>query len=213
MNVARSGHTAVVLQGGRVLVAGGKTSGGGITNAAEIYSPALKSWLVVGAMADARSGHTATLLEDGRVLLAGGEGPAGAVSTLEVFDPATEAFAFAGTMSSARKDHAAALLADGRVFLAGAPMVRPPRRLQKSSIRGPTHWQRVRPFQGHESDSPQPRCSMARSCWLAATTTPSILPRLKSTVLLRKPSLRWPAGWQQLAVIIWLSCCPITTMS
>ena len=119
MNVARSGHTAVVLQGGRVLVAGGKTSGGGITNAAEIYSPALNSWLVVDAMADARSGHTATLLEDGRVLLAGGEGPAGAVSTLEVFDPATEAFAFAGTMSSARKDHAAALLADGRVFLAG----------------------------------------------------------------------------------------------
>ena len=47
MNVARSGHAAVVLQDGRVLVTGGKTTGGGVTNAAEIYSPALNSWIVI----------------------------------------------------------------------------------------------------------------------------------------------------------------------
>jgi hypothetical protein len=119
MNVARSRHAAVVLQDARVLVTGGKTSGHGVTNAAEVYSPALNSWIVIASMADARSGHTAVSLKDGRVLLAGGEGSAGAVSTLEVFDPVAGTFTFAGTMSSARKDHAAALLADGRVLIAG----------------------------------------------------------------------------------------------
>jgi hypothetical protein len=119
MNVARGRHAAVVLQDGRVLVTGGKTTGGSVTNAAEVYSPAVNSWIVIASMGDARSGHTATLLKDGRVLLAGGEGSAGAVSTLEVFDPATGAFTFGGTMSSVRRNHAATLLADGQVLIAG----------------------------------------------------------------------------------------------
>ena len=63
MNVARKGHTAVVLQDGRVLVAGGKTTGDGVTNAAEVYSPALNSWIVIASMADARSGHHGGLVE------------------------------------------------------------------------------------------------------------------------------------------------------
>jgi Galactose oxidase, central domain len=119
MNVARSGHAAVTLLDGRVLVTGGKTTGGGVTNAAEIYAPALNSWIVIASMADARSGHTATVLKDGLVLLAGGEGSAGALSTLEVFDPVEGTFTFAGAMSSARKEHAAALLDDGRALIAG----------------------------------------------------------------------------------------------
>ena len=71
MNVARYRHAAVVLSDSRVLVTGGKTTGGGVTNAAEIYAPALSSWIVIASIADARSGHTATLLKDGRVLLVG----------------------------------------------------------------------------------------------------------------------------------------------
>src|SRR6266705_2360574 len=37
MQTARSGHAAIVLQDGRVLVTGGKTTGGGVTNSAELY--------------------------------------------------------------------------------------------------------------------------------------------------------------------------------
>jgi N-acetylneuraminic acid mutarotase len=73
MNVPRSGHISVILQDGRVLVAGGTTSGGGVTNSAEIYDPAMSNWTnVIGGMVEARSGHTAAVLQDGRVLIAGG---------------------------------------------------------------------------------------------------------------------------------------------
>src|SRR5438270_562738 len=44
MHIARSRHSSVVLQNGQVLVVGGTTSGGGATNAAEIFDPAANSW-------------------------------------------------------------------------------------------------------------------------------------------------------------------------
>src|SRR6266567_2236039 len=44
MSAARSGACTVALNDGRLLVAGGTTSGGGITNSAEIYDPSADSW-------------------------------------------------------------------------------------------------------------------------------------------------------------------------
>ena len=93
MQTPRSGHTATILPNGNVLVTGGTTSGGGITNSAEIYDPSANSWtLLSGSMVDARSGHTASLLPDGRVLLAGGQNSGGAINSLEIFDPASGNF-------------------------------------------------------------------------------------------------------------------------
>src|SRR5579863_3775847 len=120
MHAPRSGHTATVLADGRVLVTEGTTTGGGITNSAEIYDPSANSWtLLSGTMMDARSGHTASLLPDGRVLLAGGQNSGGAINSLEIFDPSSGNFSGAGVMTSARMKHAAALLQDGRVLLVG----------------------------------------------------------------------------------------------
>ena len=82
MQDARSNHTAVTLQDGRVLVAGGTTSGGGITSAAEIYDPASNSWTpVAGGMTAPRSNHTASLLADGTVLIAGGQSTSGVLNS------------------------------------------------------------------------------------------------------------------------------------
>src|SRR6184192_4414802 len=119
MNSPRSHQSCAVLQDGRVLVAGGTTSGGGITNSAEIYDPSADSWSQAGLMNDARSGATTSVLNDGRVLIAGGQNSGGASNTLEIFDPNSGNFSNAGTMSSPRQDHAAALLSDGRVLIAG----------------------------------------------------------------------------------------------
>jgi hypothetical protein len=110
-----------MLTDGRVLVSGGASSGGNVTNATEIYDPASDSWTVVGGgMVDARAGHTASLLLDGRVFVAGGRDSSGnALSSTEIFDPIMQGFIPSATMGSPRTNHAAAMLGDGRVFLIG----------------------------------------------------------------------------------------------
>ena len=120
MGIPRSRHISVVLSNGSVLVAGGTTSGGGATNAAEIYDPVADSWsTLAGGMIEARSNATSVRLQDGRVLIAGGEKFGVASSTMEIFDPATLTFSFAGALTSPRTEHAMTLLADGRVTIFG----------------------------------------------------------------------------------------------
>lgn len=119
MHVSRSGHAAVVLGDGRVLVAGGR----GIDPAAErlpvrypaslrsaeLYDPRTGRWSTLRAMHRGRAGQFAATLRDGRAVMAGGyEGTiapyagggsaqGGAESgltpeTVEVFDSATGAW-------------------------------------------------------------------------------------------------------------------------
>ncbi|MFI5689647.1 DUF6603 domain-containing protein [Streptomyces sp. NPDC051636] len=77
----RSGHRALRLRSGKVLVVGG-TAGpafaGGFRNAT-LYDPASHGWTTTGGLADGRTDFAATELADGRVLVAGGvtlSGPA-----------------------------------------------------------------------------------------------------------------------------------------
>jgi len=72
MAMPRSSHACAALADGRALVAGGTTTGGGITNAAEIYDPSTNAWTAAHAMGAARFGHSASLLDDGRVLISSG---------------------------------------------------------------------------------------------------------------------------------------------
>lgn len=71
LTTSRVGHTATLLQGGKVLVAGGSDSSGG-SRRAELYDPASGTWMTTGSLVTGRRGHTATLLPDGDVLVAGG---------------------------------------------------------------------------------------------------------------------------------------------
>lgn len=77
----RAGFTPVLLNNGKVLVAGGITSStsvpsGSMTASAELYDPATGTWSATGSLATARTNHTTTLLNSGKVLVAGG-GPVG----------------------------------------------------------------------------------------------------------------------------------------
>jgi Kelch motif/Galactose oxidase, central domain len=71
--MARIGHTATLLTGGKLLVAGGFNSGTRLASA-ELYDPATGTFMTTGSLATARNGHTATLLTNGMVLIAGGLG-------------------------------------------------------------------------------------------------------------------------------------------
>ena len=115
MNEARSGHTATLLLGGTVLVAGTDST-------AELFSPATGTFALVGNLLTPGFGVTATLRNDSTVLVAGGRsGRRVQVShaTGELFAPESEGFTVTGSLITPRDGHAATLLADGTVVVTG----------------------------------------------------------------------------------------------
>lgn len=114
MTVARSGHTATLLNNGAVLVAGGPDA------SAELYDPASQTFTATGSMTVVRSGHTATLLADkalphyGKVLVT-----AGGSQTAELYDPAVGTFTATGSLLVSHVGPTATLLQNGQVLIAG----------------------------------------------------------------------------------------------
>jgi large repetitive protein len=90
MTVARRGHTAVLLQNGKVLITGG-TDGVNTLSSAEVYDPQTGTFTSTGIMGTPRSLHTASILPNGKVLIAGGQSDA-PLASIEVYDPATGTF-------------------------------------------------------------------------------------------------------------------------
>jgi len=108
--LARSGHLALLLRDGRVLVIGGRPEDD--VDTAEIWDP------TTGSFADAplprQSGMVlaATLLSDGRVFLVG-------QTAAQVWDPATDAVVGTGKTIPGHVATRAMLLHDGRVLVIG----------------------------------------------------------------------------------------------
>ena len=72
LSEARDGHTATLLPGGQVLIAGGDWNYNRALSSAELYDPDSGAFVRTGEMTAIRDGHTATLLQDGTVLITGG---------------------------------------------------------------------------------------------------------------------------------------------
>jgi Galactose oxidase, central domain/Bacterial Ig-like domain (group 2) len=108
---ARYGHTATLLQNGKVLITGGATPS--VTATAELYDPVSGTFAPAGNMTVPRTFHTATLLVSSKVLVTGWWGSA------ELYDPATNSFTATGSMAGSRFDCTATLLPNGKVLVAG----------------------------------------------------------------------------------------------
>src|SRR5204863_8937970 len=109
LTVGRFGHTATLLNSGKVLVAGG-SAGGGSLRSAELYDPLANTWSAAGSMTEinGRIGHTATLLSSGKVLAAGGGlGAALTLASAELYDPATNTWSAVANMTGMRSGHTA----------------------------------------------------------------------------------------------------------
>ena len=118
LRTARAAHTATTLRSGKVLIAGGMSTGGASLDAVELFDPANNSLQDLGSLVEQRTGHTATLLADGRVLVVGGY-TGEYLRSVEIFDPSTSRFRPAGSLPEGRSGHTATLLPDGRVLLVG----------------------------------------------------------------------------------------------
>jgi N-acetylneuraminic acid mutarotase len=99
MASARRDHTATLLPNGKVLVAGGETTGVVYLSSAALYDPETDTWSAAPAMARASSLHTATVLANGKVLVVGGYNGA-YLKSAELYDPATNTWSAAGAMAT-----------------------------------------------------------------------------------------------------------------
>jgi hypothetical protein len=118
MNAARACHITVLLNNGKVLIAGGMERDGVYLDSAELFDPATGQFTPTGRLTIPRACPTATLLPDGKVLLAGGSTRQYHASA-EIFDPITETFTSTGSMAIRRGGHTATLLPDGKVLITG----------------------------------------------------------------------------------------------
>ena len=116
LSVGRAGHTATLLNDGRVIVTGSK----GKVTTAEIYDPASGEWSLAGEMSEWRVLHSATLLTDGRVMVAGGLPE---VSSTDIYDPATGTWTTGTPLRGPRYGQTSTILNDNRVLLAGGNSV------------------------------------------------------------------------------------------
>jgi hypothetical protein len=125
MTTARSQHTATLLSGGKVLVAGGDPPPWS-TGSAELYDPVANTWSPTPGMQGVRTLFAAVLLQSGKVLVVGGflQAPmpdfgTSPTASAELYDPVTNTWSPAASMSVERGNCVATLLPNGKVLVAG----------------------------------------------------------------------------------------------
>ncbi|MBX7097061.1 MAG: hypothetical protein K1X89_05070 [Myxococcaceae bacterium] len=107
----RTGHAAVLLGTGEVLVAGG--TGPGFISQAERFHPGTLSFTPAASVNVTRTGGQLTLSRDGRAWLGAG------ATQVERYDPARDAWDVVATLGSAHQQGAVLLESDDAVTIAG----------------------------------------------------------------------------------------------
>jgi hypothetical protein len=127
LSVPRAAHVQVELPDGRILIAGGETSGDPFVPLAscEIFDPSDFSFHSAAAMARPRSFAHGTRLSDGRILVTGGQSVDGTgafvfLDDAEIYDPVDDEWtAVPGAMREARTGHYSIGLGGGDAVVVG----------------------------------------------------------------------------------------------
>ena len=118
LNVERRGHTATLLDDGKVLIVGGDNQGGMVSQA-ETFDPVARTASLAASSITARTDHTATRLADGRVLIIGGRDQSSSLASTELYNPLTATFAAGPFLMTVRSGHTATVLSNGKILVAG----------------------------------------------------------------------------------------------
>ncbi len=122
LKTARGGHGAMLLNGGRVLVFGGRQSTYKVLASAELFDPKKGAWSAAGSMTVPRTSHAAVKMKDGNVLALGGVGKEAwqPHKSLEVFKPQSNSWSVLGlALAKGRALASATSLNSGKVIIAG----------------------------------------------------------------------------------------------
>ena len=110
-----TGHVAVKLDNGDVLIIGGNGS-----RTCQIFDHVTETWSYADSLNIGRQDFTAVLLNDGRVIVIGGGVPYSlGHGTCEIYDPTTDTWSMTDTLNTTRGYARAVVLDDGRVFVTG----------------------------------------------------------------------------------------------
>jgi hypothetical protein len=120
MKEARWFHSSVILNDGRILVAGGKNEGA-VLNSAELYDPVADTWTPTGSMSIPRCNFTMYKLVSGKVIAAGGLNDFGVTTTetSEIYDPVKGSWSAGPSMSDPREGHSGVVFPDGKILFVG----------------------------------------------------------------------------------------------
>lgn len=109
LNIGRYNHTSVLLNDGKVLVAGGATQITGSSRECEIFNPESNSWLLTTSMNEGRSRLSSILLPNGNVLISGGDSVGVGVipvkNSCEIFNTNSSEWSYAKSMLDRRSGH------------------------------------------------------------------------------------------------------------
>ena len=127
LSQSRYNNTITLLPSGKVLLAGGYSTGGVITASSDLYNPSTGTFSPTGSLATARTttggagdNGASPLLQNGQVLIAGGTNSSGTVlGSAQLYDPASGTWATTGSLTTARAFNTATLLQDGNVLVVG----------------------------------------------------------------------------------------------
>ncbi|MCP5493573.1 MAG: hypothetical protein H7A23_03390 [Leptospiraceae bacterium] len=113
MNNSQYGHTATLLNNGKVLIVG---------DGAELYDPKKDKFESIDSRTKKRYLHKAILLKNGKVLICDGFSNFKFTifdNSVELYNPDTNTFSQAGNMNEQRRNFSATLLNSGKVLLMG----------------------------------------------------------------------------------------------
>lgn len=121
MNFARSHHSAVLLDDGRVYITGG-VSERESRKSAEVYNPKTKKFERVADLNIAKKEPTLLKLNDGRIFIFGenqSNGYNSHSSSAEIYDPKTDKYELVKGFDKSRRDYYTVLLNDGNILIPG----------------------------------------------------------------------------------------------